>query len=565
MDEFENAEAPVAGGLSQAAPAPVAAPFQAPAPQPSEYEKAMAAYQKQKQELLSTQQRLIQSLESRVAGPSEMLFALSSAFGRPTRTGSFGESFGYATEALGQFQGQQRQQMSDIAKMRLDLQMQELGMKEKDLERVKRDQAFNLIGEALGSTPSQASEAIGGILDADQASKLIRIYPQIARFDKDAAAALKNSFEMTSELRKQAQEDMKNGMQYAELRMKYPPQIMSYFPQNVVDRFKGPQAGPSSPSNQQSQIFPGQITEGGLNLSRPTREEALQTMRHLDAAGIPARVNVAPPVGQVSQPSAQPAPIAPPQPAAAQPAPVAQAQPIPTQRVQQPPFSEEDQLSPVEKSKLIADRAAKRDEEFKAQRASITSWTPQTVGNANVELNELDMIASRYPRLFNILGGSGYFNALAKAANDGAQAGRLGTFSLPVANFIRAANLNEKEKIAAARVEQILGNQFFLNAKDNKSVLGPSISNADVMLLKAPLATIDNPAPFIQFWARQNTLLNNQRRELYDSFMNYEKSIGSGAPMGSFFMPNGPFTSISDKYNRLYQRLVREQPAYGVR
>lgn len=151
MDENEIIEAPVGGGLAQVAPqaAPAAAP--APAtPQPSEYEKAMAAYQKQKQELLATQQRLIQSLESRVAGPSEMLFALSSAFGRPTRTGSFGESLGYATEALGQFQGQQRQQMSDIAKMRAEMAAQQLGLAKEDVDLARSQDLRKALDQMIG-------------------------------------------------------------------------------------------------------------------------------------------------------------------------------------------------------------------------------------------------------------------------------------------------------------------------------------------------------------------------------------------------------------------------------
>jgi hypothetical protein len=162
MDENETIEAPVGGGLSQVAPkaAPAAAP--APAtPQPSEYQKAIADLQKQRLEVIAQSKRLADSLEARIAGPSEMLFALSSAFGRPTRTGSFGESLGYATEALGQFQTQQRQQMSDVAKMRLELQMQELAMKEKDA-----GSAFLRDRQAGRQTPvaggSQAPSGVGG-------------------------------------------------------------------------------------------------------------------------------------------------------------------------------------------------------------------------------------------------------------------------------------------------------------------------------------------------------------------------------------------------------------------
>jgi len=165
MDEFETVEAPVGGGLSQAnRPAPASATAAAPTiPQPSEYEKAMAAYQKQKQELLATQQRLVESLEARVAGPSEMMFALAAGFGKPTRTGSFGESLGYATEALGQHYNQQRQQMSDIAKMRAEMAAQQLGLAKEDVELARSQDLRKALGQIInrGQQPGVAGAPAG--------------------------------------------------------------------------------------------------------------------------------------------------------------------------------------------------------------------------------------------------------------------------------------------------------------------------------------------------------------------------------------------------------------------
>lgn len=172
MDENETIEAPVGGGLAQVAPQAIPAPAPAPAPatpQPSEYQKAIAELQRQRQEVIAQGKRLADSLEARIAGPQQMMFALAAGFGKPTRTGSFGESLGYATEALGQHYNQQRQQMSDIAKMRLELQMQELGMREKDVELARNqdlqkalDQVINR-GQQPGIAGAPAGAPAGGM------------------------------------------------------------------------------------------------------------------------------------------------------------------------------------------------------------------------------------------------------------------------------------------------------------------------------------------------------------------------------------------------------------------
>ena len=156
ISEYQDDQQP-AGGLAQvtsdrsvnSAPAPAAAPA---SPQPSEYEKAMANYQKQKQQILANHQRLVDSLEARVAGPQEMLWGLARAFSAPTRTGSFGESFGHATEALGQHFAQQKQQMSDIAKMKLELQMQELGLRKEDVEFAKAQDMRKALSQMINAS-----------------------------------------------------------------------------------------------------------------------------------------------------------------------------------------------------------------------------------------------------------------------------------------------------------------------------------------------------------------------------------------------------------------------------
>jgi len=165
MSEFKTDGSPSAGGLSQAiSPQPQPSPQQAqslpaaPAPQPSEYEKALAENQKQKQELLSQQQRLVQFLEQRVASPQDLLWRLAGAFAAPTRGGSFGESFGNAVQAMGQHSEQQRQQMSDIAKMRAEMAAQQLGMSKENLELARTREAAKGLQQIISGSSVQSGD-----------------------------------------------------------------------------------------------------------------------------------------------------------------------------------------------------------------------------------------------------------------------------------------------------------------------------------------------------------------------------------------------------------------------
>ena len=160
MDENEPQ-----GGLAQAvAPPPVASQPLAAAPsakpEPSEYEKALASYQQQKQQLIEQQRKLVDSLESRIGGPAESLFALSAGFGK--HAPSFGESFGNAMGAYGAQQAKSRQEMSDIAKMRLELGAQQVGMRKENVELAKTKQLSGALTNLLsGRASPEASAAFG--------------------------------------------------------------------------------------------------------------------------------------------------------------------------------------------------------------------------------------------------------------------------------------------------------------------------------------------------------------------------------------------------------------------
>ena len=106
---------PPAGGLNQARPAPQPAkqenlaaraasmeqsPEEAVAPVENFFEKTMRDLQTQRQALNDQTNRLLESLDARKNRAFDpMLMQVAAGFAKPTKTGSFGESLGYAAEA----------------------------------------------------------------------------------------------------------------------------------------------------------------------------------------------------------------------------------------------------------------------------------------------------------------------------------------------------------------------------------------------------------------------------------------------------------------------------------
>lgn len=137
-------QAPV-GGLNQARPAP-AAPAQPPrqenlaarasgmeqeqATAPEDYlSKTLKDLQLQRQALTATAQRLKASLDTRMGLPFDpTMMAAAAGFLKPTKTGSFGESLGYAAEGMSSEAEKQfaRQQAANKMEMELQQKMYDL-------------------------------------------------------------------------------------------------------------------------------------------------------------------------------------------------------------------------------------------------------------------------------------------------------------------------------------------------------------------------------------------------------------------------------------------------------
>lgn len=147
---------PVTGGLNQARPAP-ARPAAPPAPmapplkqenlaarassmeqeeqaQPEDYfTKSMRDLQTQREALNSQIRTLKDSLDSRMGLPFDpMLLKVAAGFAKPTKTGSFGESLGYAADAAVEAGEKEFARKQGINKLKLELEQKMLDMNQQN-------------------------------------------------------------------------------------------------------------------------------------------------------------------------------------------------------------------------------------------------------------------------------------------------------------------------------------------------------------------------------------------------------------------------------------------------
>lgn len=441
---------------------------------------------------------LMQALTKRLSGSDMSGYKAMQGFLAPTKTGSFGESLGNVAGLL----AEDENKSIEIAKMRAE-------MAQKNFDQNRKMLAQGLVMDSMGVPQSTANAIVSssGAMPLPVATSLVssgKLNPQfilqVRQFDKDTAEGLNEAFKQVVELRKLAIDERKAGVGEAEFKAKYGVGYQELLPSGTV-----------------------QPTPSGATTTTPT-------------SGKPTGAPTAP-----TAPTGSKAPAG--------------------QTYAGIDISDLAGLPLEERNKILGDRIKARDKEWEGERSNVLSWKPQLIKSNIRDLEELHKIATEQPQLFGLLQKQGIIPALQTAAQEGVQVGRLGSVSLPVEKFLQGLKLSPQEKTILSRATQILGNQFFLNAKDNKSALGPSISNSDVLLMKAPMVTASDSAEAIKYWAKQNVLLNRQRSDIYDGLTGYDRSRSGGSPSAFFF--SNDYNGIVNKYDDLSRQLTeRHSPLY---
>ena len=154
-------------------------------------------YMQEKAALIKQRQDLLDSLEVRARpNATDFLMSLSKGFLAPTRSGSFGESLGNVVGEVGQYRGEQQKRETDLAKMRMEMGVQQLGLTKEDIELAKKQQLSTSLKQLFTgnggqdvSIPGVSSALIDGL--DPQTRKLLA-----AQAISDPEGAIKKLIEM---------------------------------------------------------------------------------------------------------------------------------------------------------------------------------------------------------------------------------------------------------------------------------------------------------------------------------------------------------------------------------
>lgn len=200
MDENEVIDQnPLAQMEQSTAPRPSAAPTSGNLPQEpvlSPVEKAQKIYEQEKLNLIRRQQELVAELEGRVkTQPGDYLSAIAQGFGNPQNL-SFASGVAGAAGNIGSLQANEQKRIQDLAKMKLELGMQELGLR-------KEDVGTAFLKSKLGGSSAQSVSGqtpVQGAAQSGDASGLRNITPQdiliIGRTNPDLAKSLSDAIKM---------------------------------------------------------------------------------------------------------------------------------------------------------------------------------------------------------------------------------------------------------------------------------------------------------------------------------------------------------------------------------
>jgi murein DD-endopeptidase MepM/ murein hydrolase activator NlpD len=204
-------------------------------------------------------------------------------------------------------------------------------------------------------------------------------------------------------------------------------------------------------------------------------------------------------------------------------------------------------------NKVISERIAERDKDWKSHVSELYAATPGVIKNQNDEIEEVLKIAKNNPSVFNILGSGSWWAGLKHAMDEGAKVGKF-PISLPVQTFAEYGNLNDQQLKDLRTVQRNLGNIYLASIAERGKVLGSNPTNFEDRLYKTPMASEKDPASVVQEWAAKHLLYNNAKLSMFNAYKPYANNPKLGAH--HFFTDdNSPYNTITENYNKFYRQL----------
>jgi hypothetical protein len=465
--------------------------------------------------------------------------------------------------------------------------------------------ALNMFANAVGITPAQAAGAIeSGNVTPDMLSKIpSNLFVAINKLDPKLGESINKGFSMDVERRKLVNEDIKNGLSVADMVAKYGEGIKVYLPANLQSGSKPaePKPAETKPTEEpvkkllapkdlalqiendfgiklgplalertrdQQQDLINRAGKGEKGIYKPAPLVDGKDVYHQGAIDVPQTVPESylrargyhrpdkndpvhavpiPGFGQ-SEKKTSSAPAVP--------------KPVDISKVTV--GSDISELPLAAQAEVKKTRTNSQDKMYEVHRSEIAAYNPQMTDETANRLRELHDIASKRPNIFGLMQQQGLLSALKNSAQEGIQFGRLGSIALPVQTFEQNMKLSPADQRILRRASQLMAEQFFENAKADKSVLGPQISNADAQFLQRPMVTEKDAASTVQYWAKNHLLLNAQRGELFKSLQQHDERFGANVPFGSYF-GSDPYINIVKKYSDLNKQLRQRYPDFGAK
>ena len=296
----------------------------------------LGADQDAQKEYFDALNKTLEALEAR-AGAGPNLWNVAGQFFNPGRTGSFGEALGNVASSVGKDVQRQQEMEIPISQMRANIAGQKYQVQ-------NEAKALNMFASAMGMNPAQAANAVeSGNMTPDMLSRIpSNLYVAIAKLDPKLGESIKNAFGMDVERRKLVNEDIKNGMNVADLIAKYGSGITAYLPPSVRDPSKIGAPTSATATTGQTTTVGGETTGGG-------RRETPANL--IDAKSIPIDSDL---------------------------------QGLPLAKI----------------AEVKETRAKSQDKTYENHRNEIVSFTPAMVDQTANRLKELHSIAEQHPNIF---------------------------------------------------------------------------------------------------------------------------------------------------------------------
>jgi murein DD-endopeptidase MepM/ murein hydrolase activator NlpD len=190
-----------------------------------------------------------------------------------------------------------------------------------------------------------------------------------------------------------------------------------------------------------------------------------------------------------------------------------------------------------------------RTADFKPRIAELSAIDPGRLENANIKYERLAQLASKkgMDKALGMLYEQGAFTALATAAQTGVKLGNFG-LSVDIYEALKKLNLPPELQKDIREMEMILADVFIDRAKSSKSAFGPQISNADILFMQAPMASVRDPQKLVLGFAQQEVLKNKQLMDLGNAYGGWLDSVQGTNKSSSQFFRTKEYTTINKQY-----------------